>query len=63
MTERVWAVKIEINGFASKVLVRATEERLREYIDSELECWKSYCGASDKEVEAAKILGLPIYCY
>lgn len=63
MYERVWMVMIEVNHFSSKIFVRATEERLRKYIDSELPDWKGYRGATDEEVEAAKLLRLPIYCY
>lgn len=63
MYTRVWTVKCSENGFSYVVFVRTTEEKLRDYMKTELPNAVSYCGASEKEISAAKILGLPVYCY
>ena len=60
---RIWIVTTKRNGFMFKVLIRATEEKLREYIASELPEAVRYTGASQEEVSAAEDLGLLIYCY
>ncbi len=56
-------VTCERNGFRYKVFVNATEERLRKYMESELPEAVNYSGATEKEVEAARLLRLPIYLY
>jgi len=61
--KRNWMVTCERNGFRYKIFVNATEERLQKYMESELPEAKSYCGATDSEIEAARLLKLPIYLY
>lgn len=63
MYERVWKVKCSRNGFAYCVMVRTTEEKLQGYMKTELPEAVSYIGATEAEELAAKVLGLPIYCY
>ena len=63
MYERIWQVTCIDNGFKYKVFIRTTEQKLQEYMETELPYAVNYSGATDKEVEAAKLLGLPIYCY
>ena len=63
MYERVWSVKCSRNGFTYCVMVRTTEEKLRGWMETELPEAVSYCGATEAEELAAKVLGLPIYCY
>ena len=61
--ERVWKVKCSRNGFTFCVMVWNTEEKLRRWMETELPEAVSYRGATEKEEQAAKVLGLPIYCY
>lgn len=63
MYERVWKVKCSRNGFTYCVMVRTTEEKLRGYMETELPEVVSYSGATEAEELAAKVLGLPVYCY
>lgn len=63
MYERVWKVKCSRNGFTYCVMVRTTEEKLRGYMETELPEAVSYRGATEEEEQAAKVLGLPVYCY
>ena len=63
MYERVWNIKCSRNGFTYYIMVRTTEEKLRRYMETELPEAISYCGASEEEELAAKVLKLPIYCY
>lgn len=63
MTNMVWLVSGMKNGFVWKVLIRTTEEKLHKYMETELPTATSYTGATEKEVNAANLLGMPIYCY
>ena len=63
MYERVWKVKCSRNGFTYCVMVRTTEEKLRGWMETELPEAVSYSGATEAEELAAKVLGLPVYCY
>lgn len=63
MYQRVWLVTCERNGFTYKILVDATEKRLIEYMKTELPDSKRYVGATEKEIEAARDLRMPIYLY
>ena len=63
MTNRVWILNCKVNGFSFKVFLRTIESKLRDYIETELPSCISYSGATPKEVEAASLLNLPIYCY
>ena len=58
-----WMVTCERYGFRYTIFVNATEDRLRKYMESELPEAVSYTGATDKEVEAARLLKLPVYLY
>ena len=61
--KRNWMVTCERHGFKYTVFINATEERLLKYVETELPEAKAYTGATDAEVEAARILHLPIYLY
>lgn len=63
MYNRVWMVTCERFGFTYKVFVNTTEERLRDYMETELPEAVKYTGATDAEVEAARLLKMPIYLY
>lgn len=63
MYERVWKIKCARNGFTYCIMIRTTEEKLRGYMETELPEATSYRGATEEEGQAAKVLGLPIYCY
>lgn len=58
-----WMVTCERHGFRYVVFVNSTEERLRGYMKTELPEAISYTGATEAEVEAARLLRLPIYLY
>ena len=61
--KRNWMITCERYGFVYKIFVNATEERLRKYMETELPEAKGYTGATDEEIEAARILHLSIYLY
>lgn len=68
MYKRYWLVAFWKNGFEGKMLVYGTEEELWVYLDSEIGGGTErttgnyrYSGATDKEVEAARILKLKAY--
>jgi len=63
MEKRVWTLTCDLNGFKFKVYLRTLETSLHDYIKTELPQCTSYVGSSDKEIELASKLGLPIYCY
>ena len=60
---RVWVITCQKDGFTYKVFLETIEEKLNSYIMTELPGAVSYSGATDKEVEAARTLHLPIYLY
>lgn len=60
---RNWMITCERNGFRYKIFVNATEDRLHEYVESEIPEAVKYSGATDKDIESARQLGLPIYLY
>ena len=61
MYKRYWLVKISTNKFESRMLVHGTEQELWSYMESELGYIPGYCGATEKEVAAAKLLGIKAY--
>ena len=61
--KRNWMVTCERYGFRYVVFVNCTEDRLRGYMETELPEAIRYTGATDAEVEAARLLRLPIYLY
>lgn len=61
--KRNWMIKCSRNGFSYVVIVNTSEERLQGYMATELPEAVSYTGATDAEVEAARVLHLPIYLY
>lgn len=61
--KRTWMVTCERYGFRYVIMVNATEERLRKYMESELPEAVNYSGATEADVEAARKLRLPIYLY
>lgn len=65
---RYWLVSFWKNGFEGKMLVYGTEEEMWEYLNSEIGGGDSrhtgnysYSGATEKEIEAAKILRIKAY--
>ena len=63
MEKRIWKVTYKFNGFETKIFIESTEQSLWNYMESELGSRCGYVGASEEEVKAAKMLGLPIYLY
>lgn len=68
MYKRYWLVTIDMNGFEAKFLLYGTEQELWSYLNSEIGGGDEnhtgnykYSGASDKDVEAAKMLGIKAY--
>lgn len=68
MYKRYWLVAIYKNGFQAKMLVYGTEQEMWAYLNSEIGGGDdrhtgnySYSGATDKEVEMAKALGIKCY--
>lgn len=61
--KRNWKISCQEHGFKFVIFVNATENRLRSYIETEIPSVISYTGATDKEIEAARELQLPIYLY
>lgn len=61
MYERLWKVKAQVNGFEVMVMVKAKEEELKGYLDTELPSWTYYNGATTDEEEAARALGMKFY--
>ena len=61
--KRNWVITCERYGFRYTIFVNATEERLHKYMETELPEARCYSGATDQEIEAARILHLPIYLY
>lgn len=65
MYKRYWVIRGTKNGFEMKLFLFGTEDELAPYLNTEVDghvfdnYW--YSGATDKEVEAAKALGLKIY--
>lgn len=60
--KRIWVASYNKNGFEFKVLLYGTEQELWDYTTSEFGYQLGYRGATDKEIEAAKTLGMKIYC-
>ena len=68
MYKRYWLVAFWKNGFEGKMLVYGTEEELWNYLNSEIGGGDdrrignySYKGATEEEVEAAKLLRIKAY--
>lgn len=68
MYERYWLVAFWKNGFEGKMLVYGTEEDMWAYLNSEIGGGDdrhtgnySYKGATEAEVEAAKLLRMKAY--
>lgn len=68
MYKRYWLVAFWKNGFEGKMLVYGTEEELWTYLNSEIGDGGdrhignySYSGATDRMVEAAKLLRIKAY--
>lgn len=61
MYERLWKVKALVNGFEVMVMVRAKEEELTGYLDTELPSWTHYSGTTEEEENAARALGMKFY--
>lgn len=63
MYKRVWLVTVDHRGFTMKVLVDTTEEKLTEYLKTELPSYRNYRGATEEDIESARKLGMSIYLY
>ena len=63
MYRRVWIVNCSKRGFTYKIFVETNEAGLRSYMESEIPEAYSYSGATEKEIAAWKLSGLPIYLY
>lgn len=61
MYKRYWLVTVTNNGFQSKMLVHGTEQEMWGYMESEIGYIPAYSGASEREVEAARLLGIKAY--
>lgn len=66
--KRYWLVAIDKNGFEAKFLVWGTEQELWSYLNFEIGGGDErhtgnykYSGATAKEVEAARLLGIKAY--
>jgi hypothetical protein len=60
--KRNWIYWFMLNGFKVTVIINGTEDEMRAYIpEINPKANGRYSGATDKEVEAAKALGLPVY--
>ena len=61
--KRNWKSTCHDFGFKFVIFVNTTEERLHDYIETEIPAATSYTGATDQEIEAARTLQLPVYLY
>lgn len=67
MYRRTWIVTITTYGFKSKILFYGSERELWAYLrpdfggDERTTGNYSYSGATEKEIQAAKLLGMPVY--
>ena len=59
--EQVWRVEYEHKLFKQLILVRGTESEMREYMNSEIGYVGRYSACTDRELDAAKLLRIPIY--
>ncbi len=59
---RNWIYWFIMNGFKMTVIINGTEDEMRAYLpEINSKGDGHYSGATEKEVEAARALGLPIY--
>lgn len=61
MYKRNWYFTVNHKFFAVKIFVYGTEEEAQEYMRSEFGYIPAYTGATEKDVEAARLLHMPIY--
>lgn len=62
MQKRIWKIDVSSYGFKYVIFVYGEERRVIDYIHSEITGHvKFYSGATEEEVSAARILGLPVY--
>ena len=61
MYKRYWIITIKRNGFETKALIYGTEAEMQEYMTSACGYVPAYRGATEKEVAAAKSLGIKAY--
>lgn len=59
--EQVWKVEYENKFFKQVILVRGTEDEMRNYLESEFGFVGRYSACTATELDAADILRLPIY--
>ena len=61
MYKRYWICYWTKNGFELPIFIYGTENELHEYCESELGYMPRYSGATDKEIEAGKVLRMKFY--
>lgn len=61
MYKRNWIASITINGFETKCFFYGTETEFQEYAKTELGYIPRYSGATEKEVESARVLKMKFY--
>lgn len=60
--KRNWIYKFSQRGFKMVIIIEGTEDEMRAYIpEIDPDCNGKYSGATNKEVEHYKSLGMPIY--
>lgn len=59
--EQIWQIEYSIHGFEYKLFIRGTEPEVHNYMDSEMGYMGGYSSCTDREIEAVKLLKLPIY--
>lgn len=59
--EMVWKITYESRLFQHMILVRGTENEMRDYLESEFGYVGRYSACTQQELDAAEILSIPIY--
>ena len=59
--ERVWKVTYSTPGFKYCILVEGTEPEMQTYMNSEMGFVGGYHALTDREIDCAKTLHIPIY--
>lgn len=59
--EQVWRIEYENKMFQQIILVRGTEDEVREYMDSEMGFMGKYHALTESEIQAAHKLDIKIY--
>lgn len=59
--EMVWKITYESRLFQHMILVRGTENEMRDYLESEFGYIGRYSACTQQELDAAEILNIPVY--